>query len=177
MKEIGSKEKEMKLNWKKSSVVIAVAGALLLTVAAVASSHGHRTQGPPRGGGFRGGPGPGDGLGPLRDLNLTDDQKTEIKKITDSFEESNKVLFDQMRALHGAEPDPVSGTFDEAAVRAAAEARAKVQVELEVSHAKMMSQIAGVLTAEQKTQLAAKRQQFERKGPPPPPPGAAPPQP
>ena len=164
----------MKLNWKKSSLVIAVAGALLLTVAAVAFSHGHRMQGPPRGGGFHGGPGPRDGLGPLRDLKLTDDQKAQIKKIADSFEEGNKALFDQMRALHGSEPDPTSGTFDEAAVRTAAESRAKIQVELEVSHAKMMSQIAGVLTAEQKAQLAAKRQQFERQGPPPPPPGSAP---
>jgi protein CpxP len=166
------KEKQMKFNWKKSSVVIAVAGALLLTVGVVAFSHSHmRHQGPPRGG-FRGGPGPRDGLGPIaRDLNLTDDQKAQIKKITDSFEESNKALHDQMRTLHDSEPDPASGTFDEAAVRTAAEARAKIQVELEVSHAKMMSQIAGVLTAEQKAQLAAKRQQFKRQGPPPPPPG------
>ena len=158
----------MKFNWKKSSVVIAVAGALLLTVAAVAFSHGHRHQGP-RDGGFRGGQGPRDGLGPLRDLNLTDDQKAQIKKIKDSFEESNKALFDQMRSLRGSEPDPMAGNFDEAAVRAAAEARAKIQVELEVSRAKMMSQVAGVLTAEQKSQLAARRQQFERQGPPPPP--------
>ena len=159
----------MKFNWKKSTVVIAVAGALLLIVAAVAFSHGHgRHQGPPRGG-FRGGPGPRDGLGPLaRDLNLTDDQKAQIKKITDSFEASTKDLHDQLRTLHQSEPDPMSGTFDEAAVRAASEARAKVQVELEVSRARMMSQIAGVLTAEQKAQLAAKRQQFERQGPPPP---------
>ena len=164
----------MKLNWKKKSVVIAVAGALLLIVAAVAFSHGHGLQGPQRGGGFRGGPGPRDGLGPLRDLNLTDDQKAQVKKINDSFEEGNKALFDQMRALHASEPDPMSGNFDEAAVRTAAEARAKIQVELEVSHAKMMSQIAGVLTADQKTQLAARRQQFERHGPPPPPPGTAP---
>jgi protein CpxP len=163
----------MNFNWKKSSVIIAIAGALLLTATAVVFSHGHmRYQGPPRGG-FRGGPGPRDGLGPIaRDLNLTDDQKAQIKKITDSFEESNKALHDQMRTLHINEPDPVSGTFDEAAVRTAAEARAKIQVELEVSHAKMMSQIAGVLTAEQKAQLAAKRQQFERQGPPPPPPGS-----
>ena len=162
----------MKLNWKKTSVVMAVAGALLLIVAAVAFSHGHmgRHQSP-REGGFRGGPGPRDGLGPLRDLNLTDDQKAQIKKINDSFEGSNKALFDQMRALHASEPDPMSGNFDEAAVRTAAEARAKIQVELEVSHAKMMSQIAGVLTAEQKTQLAARRQKFERQGPPPPPRG------
>jgi len=155
----------VKLNWKKFSVAT-IAGALLLTGAAMAFS-----QGPPRGGGFRGGPGPGDGLGPLaRDLNLTDDQKAQMKKITDSFRESDKALHDQLRTLHESEPDPISGTFDEAAVRAAAEARAKIQIELEVSHAKMMSQIAAVLTADQKAQLAAKRQQFERQGPPPPPP-------
>jgi protein CpxP len=105
----------------------------------------------------------------MHDLNLTEDQKTQIKKIADSFHESDKGLSDQMRALHTSEPDPLSGTFDEAAVRTAAEARAKIQIELEVSRAKMMSQIAGVLTPDQKTQLAAKRQQFERKGPPPPP--------
>jgi Spy/CpxP family protein refolding chaperone len=161
----------VKLNWKNLSIAT-IAGALVLTAAAaVAFSQG--PQGPPPGprGGFGGGPGPRDGLGPIaRDLNLTDDQKAQIKKITDSFAESNKALFDQMRTLHQSEPDPASGTFDEAAVRAAAEARAKIQVELEVSHAKMMSQIAGVLTAEQKAQLAAKRQQFERQGPPPPPP-------
>jgi protein CpxP len=162
----------MKFNWKKSSVVIAIAGAVLLIAAAVAFSHGHgrHQQGPDRGG-FRGGPGPRDGLGPIaRDLNLTDDQKAQVKKITESFEAGNKALFDQLRTLHQSEPDPMSGNFDEAAVRTAAEARAKIQVELEVSHAKMMSQIAGVLTAEQKTQLAARRQQHERQGPPPPPP-------
>jgi protein CpxP len=162
----------MKFNWKKSTLIIAIAGALLLTATAavaVAFSHGHgRWQRPPQGEGFRRGPGRHDGLGPLaRDLNLTDDQKAQIKKITDSFEESNKALFDQLRTLHQNEPDPLSGNFDEAAVRTAAEARAKVQIELEVSRAKMMSQIAGVLTAEQKAQAAAKRQQFERKGPPP----------
>ena len=158
----------MKLDWKKFSVAT-IAGALLLTGAAMAFSQD--PQGPPRGGGFHGGPGPRDGLGPLaRDLNLTDDQKAQIKKITDSFRESDKALHDQLRTVHESEPDPMSGTFDEAAVRAAAEARAKTQIELEVSHAKMMSQIAAVLTADQKAQLAAKRQQFERQGPPPPPP-------
>lgn len=157
----------MKLNWKSLSVAM-IAGALVLTVAALAFSQG--PQGPPPGGGFRGGPGPRDGLGPIaRDVNLTDDQKAQIKKITQSFQDSDKALHDQLRTSHESEPDPMSGTFDEAAVRAAAEARAKIQIELEVSHAKMLSQIAAVLTAEQKAQLAAKRQQFGRQGPPPPP--------
>jgi protein CpxP len=163
-------EREMKLNLKKMSGFIAIACALMLA-AVVGFSQQGRPMGPPPGGGFRGGPGPRDGLGPLaRDLNLSDDQKTQIKKITDSFEESTKALRDQLRTLHESEPDPLStGTFDEAAVRTAAQARANVQVELEVAHARLMSQVFAILTTEQKAQLAAKRQEFEQRrheGPP-----------
>jgi len=157
------------VNLKKLSVAI-VAGAVLL-MAAMAVFSQTPPQGPPLGG-FRG-PGPQDGLGPWgRDLNLTDDQKAAIKNINQSFEQSTKPLRDQLRTLHQNETDPMSGEFNEANVRAAAEARAKIQIELDVAHAKMMSQIGGVLTADQKAQLAAKRQQFGRQGPPPPPPPA-----
>lgn len=167
----------MRLNMKKRGGVIVIIGALLLAMSAVAFSQRGGMPGPPPDGGFRGGPGPRDGLGPLgRDLNLTDDQKAQIKKIMDSAEESTKSLREQMRTLHESEPDPLKdGAFDEAAVRAAAEARAKVQVELEVIHARTMSQVFAVLTAEQKAQLAAKRQEFEQRrhdGPPPPREGA-----
>ncbi len=166
----------MKLNWKKISIA-SIATVVVLSAAVFAFSQ--RPDGPPQGppmgpgGGFRGPGGPGGPrgrLGPFgRDLNLTDDQKAQIKKIQDSFAEGDRALFDQMRTLHQNEADPMSGAFDESAARAAAEARAKIQVELEVSHAKMMSQIASVLTADQKAQLAAKRAQFQRQGPPPPP--------
>ena len=166
----------MNINWKKISFSIVAAGVLLMATAAVFSQ---RPQGPPPGpgGGFHGGPdgpgGPREGFGPFgpfgRELNLTDDQKAQIKKINDSFHEGDKALFDQLRTLHEREPNPMTGAFDEAAVRAAAEARAKIQIELEVSHAKMMSQVAGVLTAEQKAQLAAKHEEMKRMGPPPPP--------
>ena len=151
----------MKLVWKNFGVSIALAGALLMAASVVFS------QGPPPDG-FRGGRGPGDGLGPFgRDLNLTEEQKAQIKKIQDSFRESDKALFDQMKTLRQSEPDPMSGPFDEATVRAAAEAKGQIQIELEVSRAKMMSQIVAVLTSEQKAQLAARRKQFERQGPPP----------
>jgi protein CpxP len=167
-------EREMRLNWKKASGVLMIIGALLLMGVVGFSQQG----GPPPGGMGRGGPGPHDGLGPLRDLNLTDDQKAAIKKLVDSFEESNKPLLDQMKTLHESEPNPMSGAaFDETAVRAAAEARAKVQIELEVAHARLASQIFALLTPEQKAQLAAKHQQFGPRhpgGPPPPPPGGAP---
>jgi len=157
----------MRSSSKRRSSSIAIAGAILLMAALAAFSQGQ--DGPRRG--FPGGPGGArrDGVGLLpRDLNLTDDQKTQIKKITDSFEESTKSLRDQLKTLHESEPDPFSGTFDEAAVRAAAEARAKLDIELSVARAKLMSQIAAVLTTEQKAQLAAKRAEFAQRPPEPP---------
>ena len=144
----------MKINLRKTAIA-GVAGLVLL-IAAVLGLSQQRPNGD-----FRGGPGPRGRLGPFgRDLNLTEDQKTQIKKIQETFRESNKALFDRLQTLRENEPDPVNGSFDEAAVRAAAEAKGKIQIELEVSRAKMMSQIASVLTAEQKAQLAAKRKQF-----------------
>jgi Spy/CpxP family protein refolding chaperone len=159
----------MRVNRKRLSAATVIAAALLLMMAVVGFSQGPpegRRGGPDRG--FHGGPGggpPRDGLGPLaRDLNLTDEQKAQIKKINDSFADSTKTLREQMRTLHENGVDPLSGAaFDEAAVRAAAQARANVQIELEVAHARMMSQIFAVLTPEQKTQLAAKRQEFEQR--------------
>jgi Spy/CpxP family protein refolding chaperone len=158
----------MKLSWKSLGLAVICVTALIAITAAVVVSQDPSGR-PPRGDGFRRGPGPrGGGLPFLRDLNLTDDQKAEIKKILDNEAANTKDLHDKLRALHESEPEPFSATFDEAAVRAAAEARAKIDIELQVSHAKTMSQIANVLTAEQKAQLAARKPQF-REGPPPPP--------
>ena len=155
----------MRSSWKKRSSSIAIAGAILLMAALAAFSQG--PDRPRRG--FPGGPGgegPRDGIGLLpRDLNLSDDQKAQIVKLTVSFEESTKPLRDQLKALHESDPDPFSETFDEATVRAAAEARAKIDIELSVARAKLMSQIAAVLTTEQKVQIAAKRAEFAHRPP------------
>jgi Spy/CpxP family protein refolding chaperone len=164
---------DVKINWKKSAIVAGI-GAIVLAMTGVVVFSQNPPQrpdgppGPPRGGfGHRG---PGD-FGPLAGLNLTDAQKEQIKKIQESFDESTKALRDQMRALHENDPaDPLSSNFDEVAFREAAEARAKIQVEMEVQHAKMMSQVATILTAEQKAQLAERHEYMRRMGPPPPPP-------
>jgi Spy/CpxP family protein refolding chaperone len=148
---------------------LALAGALLLGLGFASFAQ----DGPQRGfggGGPRGerGRGPGGPRGGhipfLRDLNLTDAQKAQIKQITDNAEASTKELRQRMDALHESEMNgPTDGAFNETAVRAAAQERANVQVELEVSRARTMSQIFAVLTPEQKTQIAAKRQEFEQK--------------
>ena len=179
--------------WRKIGLS-AVAAAVLLVAAVVVWSQQPRAPGqggfPP--GGFQGGPppdgfgpgrrgpggpggpgGPRQGFGPFgpfgRELNLSDDQRAQIQKIQQSFQQGDQALHEQMRALAEGQGDFLSGQFNEAAVRSAAEARAKIQVEMEVSHARMMSQMLAVLTDAQRAQLAAHREQMRQQGPPPPP--------
>ncbi len=98
-------------------------------------------------------------------LNLTDAQKEQMKQIAARYRESARALREQRR--EGRERDGfgqlTDGTFNEAAVRAAAQARANARVEREVMHARMMSEMFALLTPEQKAQLAAERQQWEQK--------------
>ena len=108
---------------------------------------------------------------------MTDDQRAQIQKIQESFRQGDQALHEQMRTLVEGQGDLARAEFNEAAVRSAAEARAKIQVEMEVSHARMMSQMLAVLTADQRAQLAAKRAQMREQGPPPPPPPPPPDQP
>ena len=92
----------MKLNWRKLGVLTGATAVLLLAMAAIALSQA--PQGPPRGGPGR------DGLGPFaRDLNLTDDQKAQIKAISESFRENDKALHEQLRTLYQSQPDPMNG--------------------------------------------------------------------
>jgi protein CpxP len=154
------------LRTKKIASLFALIGVLAL-VAIVGFA-----QGPPPFGGHGGHGGPGEhgrggpdgGIPFARELNLTDAQKTQIKQIMDSTFESTKALHEQLRQLHDSAPDPLSGAaFDEAAVRATAQKRAAIEVELEVAHARGMSQVFALLTAEQKAQLAAHHKEMEQR--------------
>lgn len=150
---------------KKIASLFALIGVLaLVTVAGFA-------QGPPpfggRGEGHGGGPGghgrggPDGGIPFARELDLTDAQKAQIKQITDSAMESTKTLHEQMRQLHDSAPDPFGGAaFDEAAVRAFAQKRAALEVELEVAHARTMAQVFAVLTDAQKAKLVARHKEM-----------------
>jgi protein CpxP len=156
---------------------VALAAALMMTVAAFAQHGpggfgGHHGSGGP---GQHGGPGGRGGLlGRFSQvLDLTDAQKTQIKQIDESFRESTKSLHEQLKGSGVPFETLTDGAFDEAAVRAAAQSRANVHVELEVAHARMLSQVFAVLTAEQKAKLTEiHRQMQERHRQPSPAPGA-----
>lgn len=163
---------------KKKRIIggaLALAATLMMTAAAAFAQHGPGGPGGHGGGpGRHGGPGGRGGLlGHFsRALDLTDAQKTQIKQIEDGFRESTKALHEQLAQSGGGPLDALNGgAFDEAAVRAAAQARANLHVELEVAHARMLSQVFAVLTAEQKAKLNELHKQMRerhRQGPPAP---------
>lgn len=105
-----------------------------------------------------------DGFGRFaRNLNLTDAQKAQLQQIADRHRESTRGLHEQMRGLHRNSPKADDGSFNEAAVRQAAQARANLMVELEVARARMMSEMFAVLTPEQKAQLAQQREAHKQR--------------
>jgi protein CpxP len=125
--------------------------------------HGGGQRGDHQGGrGMRGGFGGGHFA---EKLNLTDAQKAQIEQIATRYRESAKAQRQTQRGggREGGFDVFNGGTFNEAEVRAAAQARANARVEMEVQHARMMSEMYAVLTAEQKAQLATARQQREQK--------------
>jgi protein CpxP len=107
--------------------------------------------------GRRGGRG-GDFGGPFERLNLTDAQKEQMRQIAERYRATFKGQRERGERRGGFDPF-AGGAFDEAAVRAAAQARANAEVEREVAQARMMYEMYNVLTAEQKAQLAAERQE------------------
>ena len=116
-----------------------------------------------RGGGRRGGFGPFGRF--AEELNLSDAQLEQMRQI----EERYRATFQAQRQARGRRGerrafDPLAGgAFDEAAVRAAAQARANAEVEREVAQARMVHEMYNVLTGEQKAQLASARQQREQR--------------
>lgn len=106
--------------------------------------------------------GPGLGL-PLHQLNLTDDQRSQIKQIFQSEKANMKPLMQQEFQSHQQLIQLVtSGNFDQAKAAAIAAQESQTHVQLEVEHAKIASQVYQLLSSDQKAKVAdmlAKHQQ------------------
>ena len=164
----------MRLKGKFVGGLVLAAGVALTGVVGVSAQQGQGQQGDGqgraerpwghregRGGGRRGGG--GGPFGRFADLNLSDAQEEQMRQIAERY----RSTFEAQRGTRGQERrefDPLSGgAFDEAAVRAAAQARANAQVEREVAQARMTYEMYNVLTPEQKAQLQDARQQREQR--------------
>ncbi len=156
---------------------ISLAGFYLneTSVAAAQGGQGQRPQGPPPQGpppqDRRGGPGGGEGM-MFRLLDLTSDQKDQIKKLHEAEKEASKPIHDQLKMihdqLHAATKD---GAFNESVVRSLLAQSQQPELELEVLHLKTRTAIFNVLTPAQKAKLTELEAAMEKNhdGPPPPP--------
>ena len=86
-------------------------------------------------------------------LNLTDDQKTQMKAIHEKEHSNMKAFHQQERQIDQQLRQYVEGTFDEAKVAALAAQKAQVQAALTVQETRVHNELYQLLTADQKTQL------------------------
>ena len=113
---------------------------------------GHRWGGMRRGDGFFG------------QLNLTEDQKTKMKQIRESFAERNKPLREQLQAKRQElRQASEGGTFNEALATQKLTEMASLEAKLMGERHKLHEEMLSVLTAEQKAQLEQSRAQFKNR--------------
>jgi protein CpxP len=102
------------------------------------------------------------GGGMFRDLNLTDEQKTKLQQIRQSFAEQTKPLRAQLRAKHQElRQASEGGTFNEALATQKLTEAAAIEAKLMGAEFNQHQQMLSVLTPEQKTQLEQRRAQFK----------------
>ena len=100
--------------------------------------------------------------GIFRQLNLTEDQKTKIKQIRETFAQSNKPLRDQLRAKRQElRQASEGGTFNEALATQKLTEMASLEAKLMGERHKLHQEMLAVLTAEQKAQLEQAKAQFK----------------
>ena len=100
-----------------------------------------------------------------RKLNLSETQRARMTELISRFQENTKSLREQLILLCegvNARTSNDVGSFDESAVRAAAQSHNNLRVELEVARSRLNADLAALLTAEQKTQIAELRDECEK---------------
>ena len=150
----------------KIAVIARIATLALALVGAVAFAQegggggGSMHEGMHRG--FAGMGGPEFGMF-LHQLNLSDDQKAQVKQIFQNEKPAMKPLMQQeMQARLQMIQLVTSGNFDPAKAAAIANQEAQTHVAMEVEHAKIGAQIYQLLNSDQKAKVAdmvAKHQQ------------------
>jgi len=101
-----------------------------------------------------------------RELNISETQRARMTELISRFLENTKSLRVQFTALcegENAATSAIEGSFDESAVRAAAQSRGNLRIELEVARSRLNAELVALLTAEQKTQLVEMRRECEKR--------------
>ena len=150
---------------KKITIAIIAIAVLALGAIFVAAQksggegHGKRDG---AGRGFGHGRGHRGGGMMLRGLDLTDDQKNQVRQIMEASKAKVRPLRESMKAnrekLRAATAD---GKFDEALVQTLATEQANISARLLVERTRAKSQIFQILTPEQRTKAAQVKESFK----------------
>ena len=110
--------------------------------------------GPGRGRGGPGGPArPLAGL-PLRELNLTDAQREQVRQIVDSRQQETRAIGERaMAAREALRAATTSPSFDEGLVRAKAADVAAIDADMAVARARIFADVFQILTPEQQAKV------------------------
>jgi len=155
----------MKRMARLTSFALPAAMAFTLAMPAFSQDQGVQPQEPgkQRFGGFHGrhGRGGGDGLGRL---NLTEDQKTQMKQIRESYRERTQSLRQELRAKRqGLRQANQGATFNEGLATQVLTESAALEAKLMGERFKMRQEMMALLTPEQKNQLEQRREQHRMK--------------
>ncbi len=105
------------------------------------------------------GPGGPGGIAGFRDLDLSDDQKEQLKKIAESHEAEFKAIGEKTRAAHeGMRALLDADTINESAIRAKSQEVAAAQADAMILDAKIRKESMQILTADQLAKLKERRE-------------------
>ncbi len=100
----------------------------------------------------------------LRGLDLTDEQKAQVKQIMQTSRENTKSVREQMKAnRQQLEAVSENGNFDQAQVQALAAQQGNLHAQMIVEKERVKSQIYQILTPEQKAKAAEMKASFKQK--------------
>jgi Spy/CpxP family protein refolding chaperone len=109
-------------------------------------------------------------------LNLTDDQKAQMKTIMEKNHTTMKPLMQQSHQIEQQLRQYVEGPYDETKVRTLATQKAQIEVELTVAHTRVHNQLYQLLTPDQQAKVKemeakheARMQKHMNQAPPAPP--------
>lgn len=138
-------------------LLVAALAVVLGSVVAKSQTTSDAPPPPPMHGHEFGMGGPGMG-GPrmgffAKQLNLTEDQKTQMKAIMEKAHPTMKPLMQQERQIDQQLRQYVEGTYDAPSVQALATQKAQIHAQLTVAETQLHNQLYQLLTADQKAQL------------------------
>ncbi len=88
-----------------------------------------------------------------KQLNLTDDQKAQMKTVMQKEHPTMKPLFEQQHQIDLQLRQYVEGNFDAAKVQTLATQKAQIQAQLTVAETRIHNQLYQMLTSDQQTHL------------------------